>query len=393
MMIRMTILAVLTAGLLSGCAQRPEPALTPVAVAQGSEQVRMLAVTTRKLSPDARAMFTGERALTANFAELTISVPPDRKAGEIIWPTTTPPDARTAFAATDARHTDEAGFRRAFQALSARQGKRAHVLVFIHGYNTRFDEAAFRFAQVTLDTGGNSAVVPVLFSWPSWGTLASYTYDRESAAVSRDALANLLLELSSSPQVGDVTVLAHSMGGWLTMEAMRTVALKRGGIPHKVGDLMLAAPDIDIDVAVTQGRSLGAKRPRITLFSSKDDKALSWSRFAWGSRAQLGSIDASQEPYKSGLARAGVQVIDLSGEDSADRLRHGKFAESPRAVQAIGARLAAGNSLEAGKGEAGAGLSTIAKGAANLIGDIVTAPVTVLSGEASRGPGSTLVAP
>ncbi len=360
---------------LGACSTRPTSALLPVAASAEAEQVRLLAVTTRKASSDSQILFGGERATATSFAALTVSVPPNRKTGEIIWPTTTPPDPRKTFATTDARLVDLPGFRSAFQALRSKQ-KPAHVLVFIHGYNTRFDEAVFRFAQVTLDTGGNSEVVPVLFSWPSWGKLSSYAYDRESASVSRDALANLLLELSSQPSIGHITVLAHSMGGWLTMEAMRTIALKRGEIPLKITDLMLAAPDIDVDVAVSQGKALTGHRPRITLFTSKDDRALSWSRLAWGSTAQLGAIDVTAEPYRSGLAREGVQVIDLSTDTTGDPLKHGKFAESPRAVQAIAARLAAGHKLAPGHDDPGEGLSTFARGTLNFFGNVVAPTAT-----------------
>ena len=61
---------------------------------------------------------------------------------------------------------------------------------------------------------------------------------------------------------------------------------------------MLAAPDVDIDVARTQIRDLGPNRPRITLFVSQDDLALEISQTFWGSRAQLGSINPDVEPYQ-----------------------------------------------------------------------------------------------
>ncbi len=142
---------------------------------------------------------------------------------------------------------------------SARGPARGHVLVFVHGYNTRFDEAVFRLAQVVHDSG--APVTPVLFSWPSWGSLASYPYDRESAAFSRDALEDLLARLAKDPSVTQVSVLAHSMGGWLTMEALRQMGIRQGGIPARISNVMLAAPDIDVDVALMQGRAFGGRRP------------------------------------------------------------------------------------------------------------------------------------
>ena len=63
------------------------------------------------------------------------------------------------------------------------------ALVFVHGYNNRFDDAVFRFAQLVHDT--NAAVVPVLFTWPSRANALSYGYDRESAGLSRDVRSKM----------------------------------------------------------------------------------------------------------------------------------------------------------------------------------------------------------
>ncbi len=71
------------------------------------------------------------------------------------------------------------------------------MLVFVHGYNTRFDEAAFRLAQIVHDSGAE--VTPILFSWASWASLGAYPYDRESAALGRDGLEALIEKLAAEP--------------------------------------------------------------------------------------------------------------------------------------------------------------------------------------------------
>jgi esterase/lipase superfamily enzyme len=66
---------------------------------------------------------------------------------------------------------------------------------------------------------------------------------KESATIARDALSKLLRRLSELPDVGRVHILAHSMGAWLAMEALRENAIS--GSPDlngKLGDVMLAAP-------------------------------------------------------------------------------------------------------------------------------------------------------
>jgi esterase/lipase superfamily enzyme len=380
-------LALVAALLLAGCAARPEPALRVVAPADGQRAVSLLAVTTRAVSDNPGLLFGGERASAVHYAALNIAIPPERQVGEIAWASQPPADPRQHFAATRVERLDRRGFIAALGRGAAERGAR-QALVFVHGYNTRFDEAAFRFAQIVHDAPGAGGVTPVLFSWPSWGSLGAYPYDRESAAISRDALAALIEELAADRRFSSVAILAHSMGAMVTMEALRTVALRRGALPAKLTDLMLAAPDIDLELAAQQAAAMGPRKPRITLFLSRDDQALNISRIVWGSRDRLGAIDPRVEPHRSGLARAGVEVIDLSDESTTDSLRHGKFAESPRAVQAIGAHLAAGNRLtgrsDGSEGERG--VADVARGAVGLVGAIVTAPITILSGETDRGP-------
>ncbi|MGL5446226.1 MAG: alpha/beta hydrolase, partial [Rhabdaerophilum sp.] len=231
-------------------------------------------------------------------------------------------------------------------------------------------------AQIVHDSRAN--VTPVLFSWPSWGSLASYPYDRESAAISRDGLESVLRDLARDPAVSQVSILAHSMGGWLTLETLRQMAIREKQIFPKITDIMLAAPDVDVDVALAQGRAIQGvpRKAQITLFVSADDKALNASRFLWGSRDRLGSLNADQEPYKTNLAKSGVEVIDLTATASGDSLNHGKFASSPPVVRLIGTRLASGQRLHGETSlleEAGA----ITQGTVRAVGNVVTAPLRI----------------
>lgn len=368
--------AVLVALALAGCSSRPDPALR-LAATQPPEAspVSLLVATTRRPSDDPGLRFGGERTLGVNFAEMTVSIPPSHQTGEIRWPQGGTPDPTSAFAATRFETVPRGGIRPALHA-AMRKNRSSHVLVFVHGYNTRFDEAAFRLAQIVHDSRAN--VTPVLFSWPSWGSLASYPYDRESAAISRDGLETVLRELSRDSGVSQVSILAHSMGGWLTLETLRQMAIREKRIFPKITDIMLAAPDVDVDVALAQGRAIQAvpQKARFTLFVSADDKALNASRFLWGSRDRLGSLNTQEEPYKTNLAKGGIDVIDLTTTESSDSLNHGKFASSPPVVRLIGTRLASGQRLHGETSlleEAGA----ITQGTVRAVGDVVTTPLRI----------------
>jgi esterase/lipase superfamily enzyme len=364
---------------LGACAGRPPPALAPVAeVPANIDRVDMLVASVRRPVDDPALMFGGARTLTLRYADLAITLPPNRTAGEIAWSRTGTPDPLTSFAAARARYLDEAGFRAGLGRQIARTGRR-HVLVFVHGFNTRFDEAAFRFAQIVKDS--DAPVTPVLFSWSSWGTASAYPYDRTSAQIARTALEQTLDSLARDPRVSEVTILAHSMGGWLTMEALRQMGVRQGRVPAKIGQLMLASPDIDVDEALEQVRTMGERRPKMTLIISRDDRALGLSRFVWGSADRLGSIDPNAEPYRSNLRRFGVDVLDLTDVPADSGGNHAKFANTPQVVRLIGARVAAGQTLH-GSGDVTDGATNIAQGTLRVIGNVLTAPLSV------GGPGA-----
>ena len=108
-----------------------------------------------------------------------MSIPPDavRTVGEVQWPRRLPPDPAKEFAVVSASYIDTEEARRWFQE---KIGRAPHhdTLIFVHGFNNRFDSAVFRFAQIVHDSG--TTAVPVLFTWPSRGSVLAYGYDRES---------------------------------------------------------------------------------------------------------------------------------------------------------------------------------------------------------------------
>jgi esterase/lipase superfamily enzyme len=136
---------------------------------------------------------------------------------------------------------------------------------------------------------------------------------------------------------------------------------------------LLAAPDVDIDLAREHVRAMGEHRPHIALFVSQDDRALALSRKVWGS-PRLGSIDPDQEPFKSALERERIEVINLT--------RHGTFAQNPQIVQLIGHAVASGNVLTDSRVGLGEKIVQTTAGAAACVGHaaglIASAPVAIV---------------
>jgi esterase/lipase superfamily enzyme len=262
----------------------------------------------------------------------------------------------------------------------ARQPSRGqHVLVFVHGFNNRYEDAVHRFAQIVHDSG--APVTPVLYTWPSRGNVLAYGYDRESTNYSRNSLERVLRDLARDPRVGQVTILAHSMGNWLTLEALRQMAIRDRRVDPKIKDVILAAPDVDIDLAREAFQDLGPLRPQFTLMVSDDDQALAVSRLVWGNSVRLGAIDPAAEPYRSQLDAAHVKVVDLTKVKSDDPLNHAKFA-SGDVVALLGRRLAAGQALSDGRIGLGDRLVSTAAGAAGTVATgaalVVAAPLAAV---------------
>ena len=225
----------------------------------------------------------------------------------------------------------------------------------------------------------------MLFTWPSGGSLVDYVYDRDSAMYSRDAFEVVLQALVDNKNVGSISILAHSMGNYLAVEALRQMAIRDRGLPSKIRDVMLASPDIDVDVFRRQIAQIDVK-PRttqFTLFVSRDDKALGISSFLARDSTRLGALDPTTEPYSSMLEKAQVNVVDLTGVASNDAANHSKFATS-EVVAAIGDRLAQGQTLNDAKPGVVELIGLFTHGAINVAADAATVPTRIVDQTASE---------
>jgi esterase/lipase superfamily enzyme len=314
----------LVSALLTGCASRPETGvLAPtMQAAQGASEQSLLVATTRERDGRPGALFSGERSGALNYAAVTVSVPPSHVSGEIEWPSTPPGNPNTDFVVRNAEYLDgDKEFIRKLNAqLATRPRGSRKVIIFIHGYNTIFSEALYRLAQINRDA--QAIDVPVLFSWASRGGLADYIYDNNSATAARDELAHTLSLLFAS-DAEQVNILAHSMGNWVTVEALRQIAIA-GQLPRngKIGSVFLAAPDIDLDVFKSELRQFPEPRRPFYVIVSRDDKALQISSLIAGGKARLGSDGNTSE-----LTALGATVIDLTDVTALDSANHGKFAQ------------------------------------------------------------------
>ena len=288
--------------------------------------------TTRDHAEDGRHVFDGGRSPRLNFARVNVTVPRVHETGAIELKERGDPDDPTKFfTATDVVAYDmQPKFSTALSADIAARGGRA--LVFIHGYNTGFDSAVYRVTQIAHDS--RYMGTPVLFSWASGGSTANYMYDNNSASAARDQL-EATLRLVAQSGARRIDIIAHSMGTWVTMEALRQLAMTGDrDLGGKLGDVVLASPDIDVDVFKSQMRRYGRPEKPFILLLSGDDRALRLSRILAGNKPRVGGYADAKE-----LAEYGVTVVDLSGIEAADPFNHTKFADNPALVKLLGKRL------------------------------------------------------
>jgi esterase/lipase superfamily enzyme len=290
-------------------------------------------------------MFNTDRAAAMSYARVDVSIPPDdsRKVGDIQWPASPPGDPHRDFVTASTEYLDRPAFSTAL-ATVAKSKRRSMAMVFVHGFNNRFDDAAYRLAQIVQDS--KAPVVPVLFSWPSRGvvSLSAYEYDRDSASQSRQALEDVLDTIALSPAIKEVTIVCHSMGCQLTMEALRSRSIRAGKIGAKVRNVALVAPDLDVNIFHEQMQQVGSNRPRFALFLSQDDHALKISKSIWGGATRLGDVNPENEPYKTELAHDKILVFDVTHLEGDAHTR--AFDDVGTVMGMIERRLAAGQHLE-----------------------------------------------
>jgi esterase/lipase superfamily enzyme len=179
------------------------------------------------------------------------------------------------------------------------------VLIYVHGYNTTFETAALDAAR--LSDGIKFVGDTMVFSWPSRASLLDYGYDRESAMWSRDALQQVLDSLIATPVVGHVHIVAHSIGTMLTMEALRQLYAQLGEeAANRIGSVVFASPDIDMDSFASSVKHIGPLAPKITVVAATNDRALAVSRWIAGGITRVGAAEKAQ------LERLGIRVIDAS---------------------------------------------------------------------------------
>jgi len=209
------------------------------------------------------------------------------------------------------------------------------AVVFVHGYNTSFDDALYRTAQMAYDLKFDGA--SFLYSWPSVGDFTGYGYDRESSAQAEPYLRDFLELVVKDSGAKSVSVIAHSMGN---LPLLRVLQALGPSLPPdvKLNQIILAAPDVDRDVFANLAGNIKAYGRGVTLYCSSNDRAMEAARRVAGGVPRAGDV-----PTDGPIVLSGIDTIDVT-QTSTDylALNHSSYADKSALLNDIGLLLQTG---------------------------------------------------
>ncbi|MEM7707154.1 MAG: alpha/beta fold hydrolase [Pseudomonadota bacterium] len=295
----------------------------PESVAGSEHQI--LVATNRVAVDEPQQRYADGRARQISLDNVVVWVPDDRPPGSLTLPSKSKPDPARQFGVVDFASLERSAFLDQLNQRMAAIEQENTVFLFVHGYNVPYAGGVYRLAQMVADFDAKS--VPVLFSWPSSGRLLGYLYDRDSVQFARDGLAEVILLLAQSDATS-IFLMGHSMGTMLVMETLRQLSLAgHEKTLRKISPLVLASPDIDVDVFRSQMNGLSHRPDPMIIFVASDDGALRLSQKIRGGHPRIGEGQNIPE-----LQEHGIAVIDLSDVDLGDGTQHSAFAASPTLI-------------------------------------------------------------
>lgn len=177
------------------------------------------------------------------------------------------------------------------------------VLLFVHGFNVKFDEALVRAAQLSNDLSRDRTYdvgVPVLYSWPSVGEVSidDYRGDRDRSLASAPYLEEFLDLITEDLDVDRINIIAHSMGNRVLTKALEDYA-RDYLIRHDRDDLefriLLVAADVEREVFAAANGVFDNLDANVTIYTSDTDRALLASDIL-NQAKRLGDTD-TDKPY------------------------------------------------------------------------------------------------
>lgn len=221
--------------------------------------------------------------------------------------------------------SEEAFFSQLKEAVA--QSPQREVMVFVHGYNVSFEDAARRTGQMAHDLKLQGA--PIFYSWPSQGGLLQYTVDETNVVWTVPHLKRFLLDVVRNSDAKAVNLIAHSMGNRALTAALRELSLELREESRLFHQVVLAAPDIDAEIFRRDiAPAIAQTAQGVTLYASSQDRALIASRRVHG-------YPRAGESRPNLMVLPEIETIDVSGVDTSV-LGHSYYGASRIILDDIG---------------------------------------------------------
>lgn len=322
---------------LSGCATRPNLALADYQTVTTNDGHSFTAVKVFYATDRAplgmkggRPEFSSERnkdPQPLQYGYVNVSIPPNHKEGEneqqpwYVRPFVGPRPTNYV-ELLDGKVLSRTEL---MASLSGHGNTGNSVLLFIHGYNNTFEEAATRTALLGWDVSFPGHLM--FFSWPSKGKTEAYTVDATTEEWAVADLVSVLEDLDKTAGTDHITIIAHSMGNQVLSKALVAVDRLDPTFYKKVSRIIMAAPDVDADVFERLYAWLYLKAPATTLYVSSRDYAMLSSETVNGGR-RLGDFRAGPVVLPS------IETVDASAVKM-DFVGHAYISDSPTVLNDV----------------------------------------------------------
>lgn len=249
-----------------------------------------------------------------HFGACKINVPKNHSTGQVRLAKDGRQSSHEFFKILNSRTLNEAAM---FEYLKKSE---RYPLVFVHGFNLRYEDAVLRASQIAYDLKYQGPIV--LFTWPAGAgdgfldeQMITRTYDGnlKNAKDSIGVFKNFLSQLKTNNL--KVNLVVHSMGHQIVLPALRDFASANPD-SKIINELILNAPDFEADEFIKVADAVKENTRRITIYCSYNDRAMVASEFY------------NKNPRFGGCAFAeSIDSINVSLVDgSALGLGHGYYA-------------------------------------------------------------------
>jgi len=225
------------------------------------------------------------------------------------------------------------------------RGQHRNITIFVHGFNTELIDNTLVAAEIYHYLGHQGAMVS--FEWPSKSKLLGYIQDKGNANYGTRQFRTMLLNLARECAADSITIIAHSAGSPIVVNALREIRLLDNELTpqqlqskYKVDRVVLAAPDMDLLAFLNAIRDgFHEVVGRVAVYASPGDRALRASEKITGTQ-RLGRAVNNLEPWEKKILMntSGLEMVDASVAETNYRslTRHSYFHRDPWVSSDIG---------------------------------------------------------